>query len=186
MWSAGTVGSTADTSTVTITDAADIPDLTIGDAAVTEGTALQFQPRPVERKFRERHPSTCRWFRGTATSVIDFENTNFRYSQDGGSTWSNGSGPNGTHVTFAPGTTSILVEVDTVDDFSLELTENMTIQVASVVAGTVGNTSDTGAGTINDNEVASAGDAAGTVDESDPSGGHSAVRPGRSQRQRDP
>ena len=53
-------------------------------------------------------------------------------------------------MTFNPGETTILVEVDTIDDPAYEGSETLTLAVNGVVAGTVGNIADTGTGTITD------------------------------------
>ena len=86
----------------------------------------------------------------SATSGVDFEVTNFRYSTDGGGTWTNGGGANGTQVTIPAGTASILVEIDTLNDAVYEGDETFSLSVNSVVSGTVGSSADTGTGTITD------------------------------------
>lgn len=56
-------------------------------------------------------------------------------------------------VTFAAGETSKTVSVPTVQDRPDEPNETLTLRVQSVTAGTVGSTTDTGTGTILDDDV---------------------------------
>ena len=87
-----------------------------------------------------------------ATPTSDFEITNFTYV-NGGPVLPAG-GINGTRVTFAAGTTVLTVFVDTVNDIAKEVTENVTLQVVSVVSGTVAGSGNdaTGNGQILDND----------------------------------
>src|SRR5690606_22792041 len=55
-----------------------------------------------------------------ATPGVDFEAGNFQYSVDGGVTWLDATGPNGTIVQIPIGTTSILVRIETFGDAALE------------------------------------------------------------------
>ena len=145
----GTVGSSADTGTVTITDVADIPDVTIGNGTSAEGSPTIFTVNLSNASF-ENIVLDMQGTGASATAGTDFELTNFRYSTDGGATWLNGGGANGTQVTVPAGSTSIQVEVDTLNDNVYEGDETFTLGVGSVVSGTVGSTADTGTGTITD------------------------------------
>src|SRR5438477_331597 len=104
-----------DTGAGTITDAADQPTVTISDAVAAEGSPLVFTVS-IDHVSVGNIVLDLAASSGTATAGADFETGNFRYSTDGGSNWVSAGGVNGTQVTIASGSTSILVEVDTNND----------------------------------------------------------------------
>ncbi|MEN8165969.1 MAG: carboxypeptidase-like regulatory domain-containing protein [Pseudomonadota bacterium] len=81
---------------------------------------------------------------GTATSG-DYETTGFEYSRDGGAIWLTAAG---TQVSMPAGSTSVLVRVDSIEDFAEESDETFTLRISEVISGSVGNFIDTGTGTI--------------------------------------
>jgi Calx-beta domain len=143
--SVGTIGS----GTGTILDDDDPPTVNIGDATGSEGTGLVFS-------LSLSNPSSADIVLDlatsgvTATAMDDFEVDTFEYSTDGGSTWLAAGGVNGTEVTIAAGSTSVLVRIDSIDDSIDESDETMSLN-ASVITGTAGAVSG-GVGTILDND----------------------------------
>jgi large repetitive protein len=95
-----------------------------------------------------------------AGGPIDYANQEFEVSSDGGNTWQPAT--NGTQVSFAAGQTALKVRLavndDTVDEGSMA--ETMTLKVDSVVSGPVTNSSDTGTGSIIDNDGATSSNGA--------------------------
>jgi Ca2+-binding RTX toxin-like protein len=150
---AGPTGTTSDTGTGTILDSDAAPIVTISDAQSTEGQPLVFD---VSLSNASATPITLELLAasGTATAGTDFETAGFQVSTDGGITWVDAGGATGREVTFAPGTSALKVRVDTTDDVISESAETMAVSVSSVVAGTVGNSADTGTGTILENDAA--------------------------------
>ncbi len=82
---------------------------------------------------------------------VDYANQEFEVSTDGGSTWQIAQDRN---VTFSAGQTNLKVRIAINDDLVDEgLTpETMTLSVDGVVSGTVASSSDTGIGSIIDND----------------------------------
>jgi acid phosphatase type 7 len=88
-----------------------------------------------------------------AGNPIDYANQEFEVSSDGGTTWQ--AANLGTQVTFAAGQTRLKVRLAVNDDRAIEgsQAETLRLQVSQVVAGQVDNFSDTGLGSIVDNDV---------------------------------
>jgi hypothetical protein len=131
----------------TITDN-DTPVLSIGDDSKVEGQFLVFNLSLSTPSFEALtfNLSAAGSGANPATAGADFSNS-FEYSIDGGLTWNTATGNN---VTFAAGATGMLVRIPTTDDSSVEPTETLTVS-AGVVSGTATAT-DTGLGTITDND----------------------------------
>ncbi|OGT91604.1 MAG: hypothetical protein A2286_10240 [Gammaproteobacteria bacterium RIFOXYA12_FULL_61_12] len=124
------------------------PDVFIGDDVVPEGNALVFD-------LSLSHPATgevvldLAAHSGTAVAGEDFEAGGFDYSTDGGLNWTSAGGPNGTQVNIPAGSIGIQVRVETYANADAgPRIENMNLQVAAVVSGSVNDTSDTGMGVI--------------------------------------
>ncbi len=146
----GTVTDT-DSTTLTLNDGT-VPDVIIGDASVTESNQLIFN---VDLSTPAGSPDIVLDLLttdGTATGTSDYETTNFEYSTDGGTTWILAGGTNGTEVTIPSGSSGIQVRIDSVSDIADEPDETFTLGVNNVVSGNVGDTSDTGTGTIIDDD----------------------------------
>jgi hypothetical protein len=151
----GTVTDT-DSTTLRLQDTI-APDVIIGDASQTEGSKLVFNvsllggDTPTSDIVLDLAASTETG--NTATEISDYEKTNFEYSIDGGTTWIAAGGTNGTQVTIPAGNTGIKVRIDSTADTSDEPNETFTLGVDSVVSGSIGDTSDTGTGTIIDDDA---------------------------------
>ena len=130
--SGGAVGATTDTGTGTIIDDDPAPTVTISDATVTEGSDLSFD-------VNLSNPSS-------STIVVTITST--------GVTAAAGDDYDGSsvNVTFLPGATSATAVVPTFGDLLDEPDETLTVGVGFVI-GTVGDTSDTGTGTILDDDA---------------------------------
>ena len=133
---------------VTIIDDDQAPDITIDDGTTSEGDPLVFNvtlsnpsSTPIVLDFAATD--------GTATSANDY-NAAFEFSTDGGMSWLAATG--GSEVTIPANSTSVMVRLMTTEDMTLESTETMQIAIDSVISGSVGNTSDTATGTINDDD----------------------------------
>ena len=126
-----------------------LPDLMIGDASVTESGNLVFD-LTLDSPAIDDIVLNLATSSGTATDGVDFENSDFEFSTDGGSTWLPASGGSGTEVTLPAGNAAIQVRINTFDDVYAESDETLTLMVESVVSGTIDDTSDTGTGTIID------------------------------------
>ncbi|MEN8119226.1 MAG: Calx-beta domain-containing protein, partial [Bacteroidota bacterium] len=119
----------------TITDDDNAPLITINDASATEGNNVQFTVN-LSNPSSEDIIVTLGLTDGTATGGTDYTATNVT-------------------VTIPAGSTSVIANVPTTDDAIDETDETFTIGIASVDAGTVdADLTDTGAGTINDNDGA--------------------------------
>ncbi len=122
------------------------PDLTIHDADAFEGDSMAFVLQLSDSAFGDVvldlavSPGT--------SAAARFESTDFRYSADGGLTWTDAGGAGGTEVTIVSGTSWVLVDVQTFDDLVFEPTETFTLSVANVVSGAVGSVTDVGTGSI--------------------------------------
>ena len=134
----------------TIIDNDPAPDVTIGDAVATEGDQLVFavtlsnpSSQPIVLNFAATDNST--------SGAADFSQM-FEFSTDGGVTWIAATG--GSEVTIPANSNGVLVRTLTTEDTTLETTETMQLSIASVVSGLVGNTTDTGTGTIIDDDTA--------------------------------
>ncbi|WP_415843498.1 DUF6923 family protein [Zobellia nedashkovskayae] len=107
------------------------PDVTIDDASAIEGDNVSF-PVTLSNASATDITLTLTLTNGTADDA-DYTTTDIQ-------------------VTIPAGTTTINVDVPTTDDTIDESDEDFTIAIASVDAGTVGDTSDTATGTIIDND----------------------------------
>ena len=126
-----------------------LPDLTIANASTPESGDLIFD-LTLDSPALDNTVLDLTTASGTATDGIDYENITFEYLPEGTSVWLPATGINGTQVTIASGDTSVQVRINTNDDVYAEASETMTLSVASVVSGTIDDTSDTGTGTISD------------------------------------
>jgi hypothetical protein len=138
----------------TIVDNDPAPTVTIGDSTASEGEGLVFavglsNPSYEAITLRLAAGSSP----GTATAGSDYEMASFEYSTDGGTSWTPATGAGTNEVTIPAGSNGILVRVDTVEDAIFESDETMTLSVASVVSGTVTAASDTGTGTISNDDA---------------------------------
>ena len=107
------------------------PDVTIDDASAIEGDNVSF-PVTLSNASATDITLTFTLTNGTADDA-DYTTTDVQ-------------------VTIPAGTTTINVDVPTTDDTIDESDEDFTIAIASVDAGTVGDTSDTATGTIIDDD----------------------------------
>lgn len=87
----------------------------------------------------------------SATAGTDFELTDFRYSEDGGVTWKDACGMDGTEVSFTPGNTAILVETVTREADLFAGDEAFCLAVKRVVSGSARHAGDAGIGTAGGN-----------------------------------
>jgi hypothetical protein len=123
------------------------PSLTIGDAQALEGEPLVFD-LTLSNPWFEAIVLRLTTSDGTATGGVDYETTNFEYNTNGGATWIPAGGPGGTDVTIPAGSTTIKVRIDSTEDPLIEADETFALQVAAVVSGAVQDSSDTGTGTV--------------------------------------
>ena len=128
----------------------EIPFGGVEDAVAFEGDPLFFQ---VALSFPTNEDILLNMMTidGTATGGEDFEITDFRYSTDGGDTFIDAI--DGTIITIIAGTTSTILEIDTFEDSIDEVPETMSVKVAEVVSGTVGDSSNTARGIILDTTI---------------------------------
>jgi hypothetical protein len=127
------------------------PDVIISDAASLEGDPLVFDVS-LSNPTVEDIVLQLGTMGLSATDGVDYENTNFEYSVDGGTIWI--PAVNGDEVTISAGNTAIKVRIDSVEDNIFESDETFTLKVNSVISGTVGDTSDVGTGTIQNDDPA--------------------------------
>ena len=128
-----------------------IPDLVIGDAEVVEGEQLVFDfslSDAIEVDIVLDLAATD----DTANNSLDYDFDSLEYSTDGGETWLEPEGELGTVVTIPAGNSDIQVRVNSTEDEISELNENFGLGVANVVSGRIGDISDVGLGTIQDND----------------------------------
>ncbi|MFL5328736.1 MAG: SdrD B-like domain-containing protein [Gemmataceae bacterium] len=135
----------------TIIDDDPAPTVTINAGTSTEGTPIVFSlslsnpsstPTVLDLTVTDN----------TATAGLDYTNTSFGYSIDGGASWLPGGGPSGTQVTIPAASAGILVRVTTLDDTIDEPNETFTLS-GSAISGVVG-TINSGTGTIIDDDPA--------------------------------
>lgn len=110
--------------------------VTISDAVGNEGQPLVFEvtlsnpsDEVITLDLRAEPLATVNT--NPATPGVDFEAGNFQYSVDGGQTWLDATGPNGTIVQIPIGATSILVRIETFGDSVLEGDESFLLTVAN-------------------------------------------------------
>jgi glucose/arabinose dehydrogenase/N-acetylneuraminic acid mutarotase len=84
---------------------------------------------------------------------VDYANQEFEVSADGGNSWQLAS--NGTNITFAAGQTALKVRLAVNNDTASEglTAQTMTLRVAGILSGTVNSITDTGTGSIADNDT---------------------------------
>ena len=133
--------------TTTITDNDAPPIVSIGNGSAVEGSPVVFTIS-LDRASFEDITLDLSVASGSAIAGTDFESTNFEYFD--GSVWQPAT--SGTQVTLVAGTTSLQVRIDSTPDTIVENDENFTLS-ASVLSGTVTNATDTGTGTIVDDDL---------------------------------
>ena len=132
----------ANSVTTTIKDNTPPPTLAIGDGSAVEGSPVVFELMLDVPSF-EAITLDLAAATGSATAGADFETTNFEFFD--GTNWVPAVA--GTQVTIPAGQTSLMVRVDTVQEGLVEPNETFTLS-ATVVSGTVASATDTGTGTI--------------------------------------
>lgn len=142
-----TIDPAADEVVTTIKDNTPAPTVTIGDGSAIEGSPVAFT---ISLDVPSFEPITLNLAAatGSATAGADFETTNFEYFD--GINWVAATA--GTQVTIPAGQTSLMVRVDTVQEGLVEPNETFTLS-ASVVSGTTISVTDTGSGTIFNDDV---------------------------------
>ena len=133
--------------TTTIIDNTPAPTITIGDGSAVEGVPVEFDlflDVPSLEPITVELAATS----GSATANTDFETTNFEFFD--GIIWVPATA--GTQVTFPAGQTLLMIRIDSVQDGLVEPNETFTLS-ATVLSGTVTNASDTGTGTIINDDI---------------------------------
>ena len=133
--------------TTTIIDNTPAPTIMIGGGNAIEGSPVPFRITLDVPSFEDIVLDLA-VVSGTATAGTDFETTNFEFFD--GTVWVPAVG--GTQITIPAGSTGIQVRVDSVQDTIVEIDETFDLGV-TVVSGTVTDASDTGTGTIIDDDV---------------------------------
>jgi len=105
--------------------------VTIGNAQADEGDPLVFAVSLSNPHTDEPLTLDLEAVSRGATAGVDFEAFGFEYSTDGGTTWKDAGGPNGTSVTFEPGETELLVRIETFPDSLAEGREDFRLTVAN-------------------------------------------------------
>lgn len=128
------------------------PDIRIADTSALEGNVVN-QPLDftVSLSFVSSSDVVMDMVTEDGTATVadnDYQASNFLYSTNGGNTWIDAAGLNGTVVTIPAGSDSILVRVFSIADFQIEPPETFTLGVSRVIFGVVNDFSDTGIGTI--------------------------------------
>jgi len=142
-----TIDPMADEVVTTIVDNTPAPTLMIDDAMAVEGSPVVFE-LTLDLPSFEAITVDLTATAGSATAGADFETTNFEFFD--GSVWV--PAVNGTEVTIPAGQTSLMVRIDSVQEGLVEPDETFTLS-ANVLSGSVTNASDTGAGTIINDDV---------------------------------
>ena len=137
----------ADEVTTTIIDNTPAPTLMIDDGSAIEGSPIVFDLSLDVPSF-EDITFDLSAATGSATAGTDFETTNFEFFD--GTTWVPAIA--GTQVTIPAGQTSLMIRIDSIQDSDVEPDETFTLS-ATVVSGTVTAASDTGTGTIINDDV---------------------------------
>ena len=137
-----------DSVTTTIIDNTPPPTVTISDGIATEGAPVVFTISLDLQSFEDITLDLAA-ATGSATAGTDFETTGFEYFD--GMNWVAATA--GTQVTIPAGQTSLQVRIDSVQDGDVEPDETFTLS-ATVLSGAVTNASDTGTGTIENDDVA--------------------------------
>lgn len=89
-----------------------------------------------------------------AGDPVDYDNQTFEVSNNGGSTWQVAN--NGTEVTFGLSQTALKVRLAVNDDDVAEAIETLSLRVSDVLSGTVDDITDTGTGSLVDNDTTGA------------------------------
>jgi acid phosphatase type 7 len=147
----GSSGANFDYLSVSPTPIAAAPNITISNATATEGTnSFLVFDMTLSGPSAEAITLGLGTTNGTATAGLDY-NQALQFSSNGGSTWQTATN---SRVQFTAGQTALKVRLAVIDDTIDEPStpETMTFRVASVVSGTVGSTTDTGTGSIVDND----------------------------------
>ncbi|HBM36406.1 MAG TPA: hypothetical protein DDZ71_08895, partial [Sulfuricurvum sp.] len=138
---------TSNSVTGTITDAEDMPVLSVNNVSVAENGGYAVFTVSLSNQSASATTVNLSLTNGTAVSPQDYT-TNLQVSTDGGTTWMSA-----TSATIAAGSTSVLVRVPVVDDTLDENSETFTL-TATRTAGSTSNASATGTATITDNDSA--------------------------------
>ncbi len=154
-----TIDAAADEVVTTIIDNTPAPTVMITGGSAIEGNPVRFRIDLDVASF-EDIVLDLSVASGSATAGADFETTNFEYFD--GTVWLPATA--GTQVTLPAGTTALNVRVDSVQETLVEPDETFTMS-ATVISGTVTNASDTGTGTIINDDVANISIDDVTVDE---------------------
>lgn len=133
--------------TTTIEDNDSPITVSISDGSATEGSPVGFTISMDYTSFEDIVLNLA-VSSGSATATTDFETTNFEYFD--GTSWV--AATNGTEVTIPAGDTSLLVRVDSSAEGIVEADETFTLS-ATVLSGSVNDASDTGTGTIVNDDV---------------------------------
>ncbi|MDP4201947.1 MAG: right-handed parallel beta-helix repeat-containing protein [Bacteroidota bacterium] len=125
-----------------------ISTIAVNSPTVTEGSSLVFNVT-LSIASSTAVVFTPALTSGTATVGTD-TGTPIQYSTNGGNTWTTWSSGS---ITIPPGVTSLRIRVPTIDDAIVEQPETLQLSV-NVTSGNTTNTTASGTGTINDNDVA--------------------------------
>ncbi|MDX1762728.1 MAG: OmpA family protein [bacterium] len=129
----GAVGDTTDTGLGTITDNDGAPNVTINDVTVDEGAGTATFTVTLSNPSASDIDITVATSDGTAVAPGDYTSTT-------------------TTVTIPAGSTTATVDVPMIEDLLDEADETYTVAVTGTAGGAVGDTTDTGLGTITDND----------------------------------
>lgn len=144
--------STSTTSTPTAGTADDDrPTVSVSGNAVTEGGLLVYTVS-IDKQSTQAISFTPTWGASgdTASTSGGTPDVNLSFSTDAGAHWN----AFGSAVTIAPGTSSVAIQVQTIDDLVAEPQEKLTLVTGNITAGTVKNASGaSGAAYINDNDT---------------------------------
>ncbi len=135
-----------------IVDTDDTPSLIIGDASADEGDGLVFDVSLSTESGVDIVLNLTASAPGSATAGTDYETNNFEVSTDGGLTWGPAGGDVGNQITFDAGTTELKVRIDTTSDENYEGDETLTLTATKAAGSGEVTTSDTGTGTIIDDD----------------------------------
>jgi len=134
------------------------PEVRVSDVSAFEGSSNENRPLdfPVSLSSVSNSDIVLDMVTKDGTATVadnDYRASDFLYSTNGGDTWIEASGTNGTVVTIPADRSSILVRVFSIGDTDLELNETFTLGVSRVIFGIVNDISDTGTGTIIQDEL---------------------------------
>ncbi len=135
-----------------IADVDAAPVLTIGNASASEGDGLVFTLSLSNPSAGDIVLDLAAGMPGSATPDVDYATTAFEYFD--GANWVAAGGPDGTLVTIPAGQTQLQVRVGTIEDSTNEPDETLTLSATPAAGSADVDTSDTGTGTILDDEPA--------------------------------